>query len=170
MVLAEHFIAHFNERLRKRVRGLEPEVIEVFRRYRWPGNVRELRNVIERAMILEDTDLITTAYLPCGLSPEERGAGGAREAGGSGELPRVIRLPAEGVRLDEVEKELVEQAVARSGGNRTRAARLLGISRDRLRYRLKKLSGGAAKMPLVLPGPEGSQAGGRARSASPWRG
>src|SRR5947207_1684564 len=67
ILLAQHYITQFNERLRKRVRGLTPEVAETFRHYPWPGNVRELRNVIERVMILEDGDLITTTYLPRGL-------------------------------------------------------------------------------------------------------
>src|SRR5256885_729037 len=72
--LAEHYIAYFNERLRRRVRGLSPGVAEIFCRYHWPGNVRELRNVIERVMILEDGDLITPTYLPRGLAPDDRGA------------------------------------------------------------------------------------------------
>src|SRR5262249_9490058 len=56
LLLGEHYIKIFNEKLRKRISGVTPEVAEIFRRYRWPGNVRELRNVIERAMILEDED------------------------------------------------------------------------------------------------------------------
>ena len=72
LLLANYYIAHFNERLRKRIRGLTPEVEEIFRRYSWPGNVRELRNVIERVMILEDSDLITADWLPRGLVRDER--------------------------------------------------------------------------------------------------
>src|SRR5262245_24452959 len=67
LLLAKYYIAHFNERLRKRIRGLTGEVEEIFRRYSWPGNVRELRNVIERVMILEDSDVITADWLPRGL-------------------------------------------------------------------------------------------------------
>src|SRR4029077_11588174 len=67
ILLAQHYITQFNERLRKHVRGLTPEVAETFRQYPWPGNVRELRNVIERVMILEDGDLITATYLPRGF-------------------------------------------------------------------------------------------------------
>jgi DNA-binding NtrC family response regulator len=148
LILAERFIAHFNERLRKHVRDLSPEVAEIFRRYHWPGNVRELRNVIERAMILEDADQITTGYLPRGLVPEDLPVAAATAAGsgaarrpktGGGDLARIFRLPAQGVQLEEVEMSLVRQAIERSGGNQTRAAGLLGISRDQLRYRLKKL-------------------------------
>ena len=140
--LAEHYIAHFNQRLRRRVQGINSEVAGVFRRYAWPGNVRELRNVIERVMILEDADLITTAYLPRGLGPGDRGAeAGAHvsESALGATEPHTFRLPPDGLVLDDLEMSLVRQAHERSGGNQTRAAELLGISRDQLRYRLKKL-------------------------------
>jgi DNA-binding NtrC family response regulator len=151
LLLANYYIINFNEKLRKRVNGLSPEVVGIFRQYPWPGNVRELRNVIERVMILEDSDLITAAWLPRGLIPEAQLKSqtkepikppavaervlGARRAN----LAELFRLPPEGVRLESVEMSLVEQAMKRSGGNQTRAAELLGISRDQLRYRLKKL-------------------------------
>jgi DNA-binding NtrC family response regulator len=135
LLLADHFIAHFNERLRKRVRGVAPEVAEIFRHYRWPGNVRELRNVIERALILEDEDVITTAYLPRDL---EKGRGGVAPPDPLTQASS-FTLPGGGVALEEVEQSLVRQAIERSGGNQTRAAALLGISRDQLRYRLKKI-------------------------------
>ncbi len=151
-LLAKYYIAHFNERLRKWIRDLTPEVEEIFRRYSWPGNVRELRNVIERVMILEDGDLITANWLPHGVSadaqidtqPRESIAPGARaeaQMARSTNLDELFHLPPEGVQLESVEMSLVEQAMKRSGGNQTRAASLLGISRDQLRYRLKKLEG-----------------------------
>jgi two-component system response regulator AtoC len=136
--LAAHYIAHFNERLRKRVRGLVPEVAEIFQRYSWPGNVRELRNVIERVMILEDGELISSTYLPRDLAKSD----GAFRSENSTTLfssQTGMVLPPEGIVLDDVEMSLVRQALERSGGNQTRAAELLGISRDQLRYRLKKL-------------------------------
>jgi DNA-binding NtrC family response regulator len=113
-------------------------VQKVFRNYDWPGNVRELRNVIERALILEDTDKITTEYLPGGLLAPARVAQ-AVTAGGNAEPMTRFVLPQEGISLDEAELSFVKQAIERSGGNQTRAAELLGISRDQLRYRLKKL-------------------------------
>jgi two-component system response regulator AtoC len=161
ILLAQHYITQFNERLRKRVRGLTPEVAETFRHYPWPGNVRELRNVIERVMILEDGDLITTTYLPRGLGRDGSAVrevprtvtAAASGAPGTADAQHVanppidqpqtlgsrFQLPPEGVVLDDVEMSLVRQALQRSHGNQTRAAELLGISRDQLRYRLKKL-------------------------------
>src|SRR5262249_18431411 len=135
-------IAHFNERLRKRIRGLNGEVEEVFRRYTWPGNVRELRNVIERVMILEDSDVITADWLPRGLIGDERTASAKPVAAASRSAERPapsFRLPDVGIDLEQVELSLVRQAMERSGGNQTRAAELLGVSRDQLRYRLKKI-------------------------------
>ncbi|MBO0726223.1 MAG: sigma-54-dependent Fis family transcriptional regulator [Blastocatellia bacterium] len=145
LLLAKYYITHFNERLRKRIRGLSSEVEEVFRRYTWPGNVRELRNVIERVMILEDSNLITADWLPRGLIEDDRAASSKPVATvaavtqpAEGAAPS-FRLPDEGIDLEQVELSLVRQAMERSGGNQTRAAELLGVSRDQLRYRLKKI-------------------------------
>jgi two-component system, NtrC family, response regulator AtoC len=133
-VLAEHYMSNFNSRLRKKVDGIDPEALAIFRKYNWPGNVRELRNVIERAMILEDGDEITPKYLPRGLALESRAGGTTLTL-----TPDTVRLPAGGVSLEEVEMSLVRQALERSGGNQTKAAELLHISRVQLRYRMKKL-------------------------------
>ena len=141
-LLAEYYITSFKSRLRKSIGGIAPEALATFRRYEWPGNVRELRNVIERAMILEDEETITTKYLPRGLAVESRTGNEAR-ADGARSVDR-FRLPAEGVSLDEVEMSLVSQAIELSAGNQTRAAELLDISRDQLRYRLKKLEDASA--------------------------
>jgi DNA-binding NtrC family response regulator len=146
LLLAEHYIKTFGERLRlkKKIRGLSPEVHEIFLSYAWPGNVRELRNVVERALILEDGELVTTEYLPRDLTGgAARAATTAAAEGEDGGAAGRFKLPPDGVSLDEVEDSLVRQAVERSGGNQTRAAELLRISRDQLRYRLKKLDSSA---------------------------
>jgi DNA-binding NtrC family response regulator len=122
-LLANYYIDRFNTEFRKRVRGLSPAAIELLEQYRWPGNVRELRNAIERAMLLTDHEWLEPADF--------------------GTLTRAInpaqfRLPPEGVSLEEVERQLVEQALERSGGNQTKAAQLLGINRDQVRYRMEK--------------------------------
>jgi two-component system, NtrC family, response regulator AtoC len=135
LLLTEHYIDSFSQRLRKRVQGIAPEVATAFVHYEWPGNVRELRNVIERALILEDDDVITMKYVPRAVAEGAKSASDGRGvAATSG-----FRLPTEGVSLEDVEMSLVRQAIDRSGGNQTKAAELLGISRDQLRYRLKKL-------------------------------
>jgi two-component system response regulator AtoC len=141
LLLTQHYINTIGSglRLRKQINGLAPDVASVFRRYNWPGNVRELRNVIERALILEDTEVITMEYLPRGLTGEQIHAAFAQGANQSSSAQ--FLLPAEGISLDDAEMSFVRQAIERSAGNQTRAAELLGISRDQLRYRLKKLEG-----------------------------
>ena len=136
LLLSQHYIDTIGARLKRnqKITRLSAEAIKVFRQYRWPGNVRELRNVIERALILEDTDEITTEYLPGGLLEAPRLA----PASGDNAAAQFV-LPDQGISLDEAELSFVRQAIQRSGGNQTRAAELLGISRDQLRYRLKKL-------------------------------
>lgn len=138
LLLAQHYIERIGERVRsrKKVADLSSEVADVFRNYDWPGNVRELRNVIERALILEDHETITTEYLPGSLlgpvAPDGQKTSGH-------DLAIQFTLPDQGISLNETELCFVQQAIERSGGNQTRAAELLGISRDQLRYRLKKL-------------------------------
>lgn len=136
LLLSQHYIDTLGARLKRKrkIKALSPETKEVFREYKWPGNVRELRNVIERALILEETDHITTEYLPGGLLETPRTE---RPPGVNASAQFV--LPAEGISLDQTELSFVRQAIQHSDGNQTRAAELLGISRDQLRYRLKKL-------------------------------
>jgi len=129
LILAKHYIDRANQKRRgTKLKGLSPEVERVFKNYGWIGNVRELRNVIERASILEDGDIVTTTHLPSDLLHSS----GASSTGGT------FVLPAAGVSLEEVEFELARQAVDRTGGNLTQAAKLLDISRDQLRYKLRK--------------------------------
>jgi Response regulator containing CheY-like receiver, AAA-type ATPase, and DNA-binding domains len=131
LLLADFFIerANLKRRGQKPLRGLTPQVKEIFRRYEWLGNVRELRNVIERASILEDGEYITTEFLPADMMRGKTDAG---------RISSIVSLPEEGISLETVELELARQALERCGGNLTRAARLLHISRDQLRYKLKK--------------------------------
>ena len=137
--LSQYYIDTIGSRIRrtKKIKGLSTEATAVFKKYHWPGNVRELRNVIERSLILEDEDLITTEYLPGGLlGPAHLDASSMARID---QAASQFVLPSEGISLDEAELSFVRQAIQRSGGNQTRAAELLGISRDQLRYRLKKL-------------------------------
>lgn len=131
LLLARHYIEKANLKRRgMKLADLLPEVERIFRNYNWIGNVRELRNVIERASILEDGEFVTVTHLPADL---------LQTAAPSGHCPLpTIMLPADGIRLQSVEAELARQAVERTGGNLTKAAKLLDISRDQLRYKLKK--------------------------------
>ncbi len=140
LLLAEHYIRALGESLRRGVRTISPAVAEAFRRYAWPGNVRELRNVIERALILEEGEVITAKHLPASVaaSVARTPSNGSRTAT---DVDSFIQLPPDGVSVEAVEMSLVRQAMAQSGGVQKRAAKLLGLSRDQLRYRLKKLQG-----------------------------
>lgn len=130
LLLARHYIDKANlKRGGRQLKGLAPDVATIFKNYRWAGNVRELRNVIERASILEDSEYVTAMHLPADML-----GGGGQGTNGSA----TILLPADGIPLETVEVELARQALARTGGNLTRAAKLLDISRDQLRYKLRK--------------------------------
>ncbi len=132
-LLVSHFIDQFNREFRKSCRGMTPGALKMLQDYRWPGNVRELRNVIERAMILEDKELLDERDLP-----EEINQLSSPVSAGPG--TDGFRLPEGGYPLERMELELVKQALEMAGGNQTRAARLLSISRDALRYKIKKFS------------------------------
>jgi DNA-binding NtrC family response regulator len=99
--------------------------------YHWPGNVRELRNAIERAILLCDGGLITREHLPSAV-------GRPGTASSSGASATALGHPASGFDLPEVERDLIEKAMIQAEGNRSRAARLLGISRSQLYTRLEK--------------------------------
>jgi transcriptional regulator with PAS, ATPase and Fis domain len=123
-LLVAYYIDRYNREFRKRVRGATPEAMALLERYRWPGNVRELRNAIERAMLLMDREW---------LRPDDF-ASPARPAHGT----QQFHLPPGGVVLEEVEKDLLVQALERAHGNQTHAGQLLGINRDQVRYRIEK--------------------------------
>lgn len=146
LLLAENLIVQINKRLRTQVRGLAPEARAVFRQYAWPGNVRELRNVIERALILEDGDLITMKCLPPPLTQvSSLRAPLSREEQVSRPVGSPFQFLPEGFSLDQLETALIQQAMDQSDGSITRAARLLGITRDQLNYRLKKVKAAATE-------------------------
>ena len=139
LLLAEHCLSRFGKRMgRENIPGLSPEVARAFRHYSWPGNVRELRNVIERAVLLEDGDVISRKCLPSDFfgSPAMKATGVDSVNGDAADF--VFCLPQEGISLDELETSLMKQALTRCHGNQTQAAKLLGLSRDQFRYRWKK--------------------------------
>lgn len=122
-LLVSHFITTFNREFRTEVRDVSPEVLKVLEGHSWPGNVRELKNAIEHAMLVSQGSVLELSSFPGFAEPAEESQ---------------FRLPATGLNLRDLERRLVIQALERTQGNRTRAARLLGLNRDQMRYRVAK--------------------------------
>lgn len=147
LLLARHFLALYSDKFKKRFRGLTPEVETILRGYRWPGNVRELRNLIERVVLLEDDEVLREDHLPAEMIAQVEA------------VPRVLRdalsSRAEGESdmptLSEVEQEHILKVLDYTEGNRSHAARVLGISRQSLIERLKKIAAVRGSLPLDDP-------------------
>jgi transcriptional regulator with PAS, ATPase and Fis domain len=123
-MLLNFYVDLFNREFRKQVLGTTDDAMTLLRGYHWPGNIRELRNAVERAMLLADGDWLTPEHFPMNV---------ARRA-----AAQAFELPQEGVNLESVERDLVLQALTRTGWNQTKAATLLGLNRDQIRYRVEK--------------------------------
>jgi DNA-binding NtrC family response regulator len=132
-LLVEHIIRELNVKHGTRIRGVNPEILDLFAGYAWPGNVRELRNVLERATIVSDRDLIGRSHLPADF--------GKVAAGNASDLSS-LRFP-HGTTVEAVERELILQTLAATN-NKTRAAELLGISLKTLHNKLKEYEGAKA--------------------------
>jgi transcriptional regulator with PAS, ATPase and Fis domain len=128
--LANHFIGLYNKDFNKRVQGINEAAGRILTEYSWPGNVRELKNVIERAIILGNDDALLLEHLPLEIvnkvSPEYSPSGSP------------FRLPPEGIDIEEVERELIRQALEVSEWNQSKAAKKLSLGVDAFRYRMKK--------------------------------
>ncbi len=122
--LTRFYIDTFNREFKKSVTGATPAAIRLLETYGWPGNIRELRNVLERAMLLAESNVLDVGDFAM-ITGRQSGNGS-------------FELPAHGVNLEQLERSLVVQALERSGGNQTRAATLLGLNRDQIRYRIEK--------------------------------
>jgi len=140
LLLAEYYVDRFNREFRKKVRGLNEEASALVQHFRWPGNIRELRNAIERAMLLVDHEWLTPQDFPALTRPASSQS--------------LFRLPPDGVNLEDVERQLLLQALERSGWNQTHAGLLLHINRDQVRYRIEKfaLRSRAEQAPAVEAG------------------
>ncbi|MGE0450912.1 MAG: sigma-54-dependent transcriptional regulator [Vicinamibacterales bacterium] len=123
--LVGFYVDTFNTEFKKRVKGVSPEGLKQLQTYGWPGNIRELRNTVERAMLLADTDV---------LGADDLTTGGHVAA----KLNDRVELPASGIDLEQLERSLVVQALERTQWNQTKAATLLGLNRDQIRYRIEK--------------------------------
>ena len=122
--LVSYYVDVFNREFKKNVRGASPATLKLLTSYGWPGNVRELRNATERAMLLTMGETLEPADFPI--------------ASAEGTAAHAVSLPPQGLDLDETERSLVLQALERTGWNQTRAAKLLGLNRDQIHYRIEK--------------------------------
>jgi DNA-binding NtrC family response regulator len=124
-LLLKYYVDAFNKEFKKHVEGIAPDAMARLQIYGWPGNIRELRNAVERAMLLGENKTLAVEDFPI-------------TSGGPQRLTEAVPLPANGIDLEQLERSLVVQALARSGWNQTRAAALLGLNRDQIRYRIEK--------------------------------
>lgn len=128
--LVRMFLDRFAEEAGKQVSGLSPAAMKRLMDFHWPGNVRELENIIERAVALSTSNVIDVEDIQLDVSPAR-----LRTADAESSAP----FPPPGVTLEAFEDEIIQEALRRAGGNKSQAARLLGLSRNALRYRLSKM-------------------------------
>jgi len=150
--LVTFFLDHYNRKFRKSVQGLTEETRQLLMNYDWPGNVRELKNALERGMILEEGTLLKPDVLPFSVASGKSGTSATGTSTMEASAPQTqdsfegkgkrllpaLSIPEDGTSLEEVEHALVEMALRQSHGNQIKAAKLLDISRDALRYKMKK--------------------------------
>ena len=132
--LSRFFIEGYNLKFRKDIKGLNQKAERMFLDYFWPGNVRELKNALERAMIFEKGAYITPSHLP--FQPGRPGAQSSFNKPAPGEPVNAKAT----MNLEEMEHELLIKALKKASGNKSQAARILGITRDTLRYKIQKWS------------------------------
>jgi two-component system response regulator PilR (NtrC family) len=136
-LLAAHFVSRFAQQMGKPITGLSAEALACLERHRWPGNIRELENAMERAVALEPTPTILSESLPDVVR-----RGGAAPAAATSSTPGRPALPESGLDLErhvqDLERDLIAQALDRSGGAKMKAAELLGMTFRSFRYYMKK--------------------------------
>ncbi|MBT3254222.1 MAG: sigma-54-dependent Fis family transcriptional regulator [Candidatus Marinimicrobia bacterium] len=134
LILANYFLEVFNKEFNRNIRSISPEALKMLTRHPWVGNVREIRNVMERAVLFEQSDVLSSQNISLQpISPNENASLSIDV-----DLNQDFQLPEAGISLEELEQYLLKQALERSGGNKTKAAALLGLSRETMKYRLKK--------------------------------
>ena len=128
LIISEFLLKLFNIEFKKAVKGFTERARQILLSYPWPGNVRELSNCLERAMIFANEDTLDASDLVVFKSQTNH----TRQNAGQ------WAIPPDGIVLEEVERQLILSALEQSGNNKSKAARLLGLTRDTLRYRLEK--------------------------------
>ena len=130
--LTRFFVEHYNRKFKRNIEGVSEAAVKQLLTHDWPGNVRELRNAIERAMILEESSMISSSSLPMAISRPDPNFDTIP-------LPSP-EIPVDGLSLEDNERSLLARALEKTNGNQTQAARLLRITRDTLRYKMKKFN------------------------------
>jgi DNA-binding NtrC family response regulator len=133
-LLAEFFIAQYNREFRKNVTGIDRTALAMMQAYAWPGNARELRNTIERAMLMAQGGLLTLADLPAELKKPAAAATADKDL----DPADAFQIGPDGLDIRQVERRLMTSALEKAGGNVSRAASLLKMTRDQFRYRARK--------------------------------
>ncbi len=145
ILIANYYINHFNKEYNKLVKGLSPKAKQILLEYHWPGNVRELRNIMERSILLGNNEIIQPSDLAIHsqqtyqkTSQKIPSTINLLNQAEKEEDSLIINFPSQGINIEDVEKELIEEALRRSAWHQLKAAKLLGLSRHTLRYRMKK--------------------------------
>ena len=130
-VLAFSFLKEFTSKFNKNIKGIDPKALELLEQYKWKGNIRELRNVMERAALLIEEDELKEQHLqfliePSSAKPED-------------DDKFVLKIPPKGIQIDLVLRTLIQKTLKITNGNQVKAAKILGLSRSKLRYRMEQL-------------------------------
>ncbi|MBC8191509.1 MAG: sigma-54-dependent Fis family transcriptional regulator [Candidatus Marinimicrobia bacterium] len=134
IILSNYFLDVFNKEFKRNIRSISPAAQKMLMKHPWVGNVREIRNVIERAVLFEQGDVLSPQTISLQHDSQSREVQDLLDVS----VNQVFHLPEEGISLEELEQNLLKQALERTGGNKTKAAALLGLSRETMKYRLKK--------------------------------
>jgi two-component system NtrC family response regulator len=129
--IAYSFLQEFNQKFNKSINGIDPAALDLLKSYRWKGNIRELRNVMERVVLLCEEDMLRVhhfAFLIENKSEEDNDSDAF-----------VLKIPSKGITMDEVVKTLIQKTLLITNGNQVQAAKILGLSRSKLRYRMEQL-------------------------------
>jgi transcriptional regulator with PAS, ATPase and Fis domain len=133
-MLTDHFVDYFNNELHRKIAIIPEEVRQVFLNYNWPGNVRELRSTIERAVLLSEGEKLNPRYTQL---KEETGDVEIKVEKYDNSL--ILEIPIEDISLTKIEEKVIKEALSLNDWNQTRTADMLGVTREVLRYRMKKM-------------------------------
>ncbi|MGK9476682.1 sigma-54-dependent transcriptional regulator [Melioribacter sp. OK-6-Me] len=129
--IAYSFLQEFNQKFNKSIAGIDPAALDLLKSYKWKGNIRELRNVMERVVLLCEEDMLRVHHFAFLIEKK------IESVNDSDSL--VLKIPSKGVTMDEVVKTLIQKTLLITNGNQVQAAKILGLSRSKLRYRMEQL-------------------------------